>query len=174
MRTVSAACESHASRFLKRVGPVFLALACARVAMGSDPGSDFFETRVRPTLVEHCYSCHSAQAKKLKGGLLVDSPDGLRKGGESGPAVVPGKPDDSLLIQAIRYDDELTRMPPKGKLPRDTIAMLEQWVKAGAPGPLARPAAAGVTSGTKPRGIDWTAARQHWAYQPIQQHEPPP
>ena len=68
-------------------------------------------------LAEHCYSCHSAQAKKLKGGLLLDTLEGLRKGGETGPAVVPGKPDESLLIQAIRYDDELTRMPPKGKLP---------------------------------------------------------
>ena len=106
---------------------MMLATWCSAVtAAGEDPaGSDFFETKVRPVLAEHCYACHSAQAKKLKGGLLLDSLEGMRKGGETGPAVVPGKPDESLLIQAVRYDDELTKMPPKGKLPAAT--RLPSW-----------------------------------------------
>src|SRR5687767_1742103 len=78
----------------------------------------FFEKKIRPVLVEHCNQCHSAEAaakKKLKGGLQVDSRDALLAGGDSGPALVPGKPDESLIIETMRYDDDI-RMPPKGKL----------------------------------------------------------
>ncbi|MGQ0635947.1 MAG: DUF1553 domain-containing protein [Planctomycetaceae bacterium] len=78
--------------------------------------SAFFETRIRPLLLKHCYECHAADSKKLGGGLLLDSRDGTRKGGDSGPAVEPGKPDESLLIIAVRYEDESLKMPPKGKL----------------------------------------------------------
>src|SRR6478752_4769011 len=115
-----------ASRLLS----VIIAAMCGSAAVaGEDPtGTDLFETKVRPVLVEHCYGCHSVQAKKLKGNLLLDSPEGMRKGGDSGPAVVPGKPDESLLIQAVRYDDESTKMPPKGKLPAATVAVLERWI----------------------------------------------
>ena len=92
----------------------------ASPAIGADPaGIEFFEKKIRPVLAEHCYKCHSAEAekaKKLKGGLLLDTRDGLRKGGDSGPAVVPGKPAESLLVKALRYDGD-TQMPPKGKLP---------------------------------------------------------
>ena len=123
-------------------------------------GSDFFETKVRPVLAEHCYACHSAQAKKLKGGLLLDTLEGMRKGGETGPAVVPGKPDESLLIQAIRYDDELTRMPPKGKLPAATIAGLEQWVKRGCPGAARLPPATAGRRARRLEGSTATAATQ--------------
>ncbi len=80
---------------------------------------DFFESRVRPVLSEHCYKCHSHSADKIKAGLLLDSRDALLHGGNSGPAVVPGKPEESLLIQAIRYTDEDLQMPPEdhgGKL----------------------------------------------------------
>ena len=97
MRTVPTAGESRATPVWKQIGIVFLALTCARGAGASEPGpapagSDFFETKVRPVLAEHCYACHSAQAKKLKGGLLLDTLEGMRKGGETGPAVVPGSP----------------------------------------------------------------------------------
>jgi len=176
MRAMQVMEVSRANQLWKWLGLLFLVLAFVPGTMASEPvsaGSDFFETRIRPALAENCYSCHSAQAKKLKGGLLVDSIEGLLKGGETGPAVVPEKPDESLLIQAIRYDDELTRMPPKGKLPADTIATLEQWVKEGAQGPLGQTTVARAAPGSKPLGIDWTAARKHWAYQPIHQHEPP-
>src|SRR6266545_4117478 len=124
-------------------GP-FLVPGCALTTTASEPdraGADFLETKIRPVLAEHCYACHSSQAKKLKGGLLLDSLEGMRKGGQTGPAVVPGKPDESLLVQAVRYEDELTRMPPKRKLSDAAIAALEQWIKDGAEWPSARPAA---------------------------------
>ena len=147
-------------------------------ASASEPeraGSDFFETKVRPVLVEHCYACHSPQAKKLRGGLLLDTIEGMRKGGQSGPAVVPGKPEESLLVQAVRYDDELIKMPPKEKLPAPAIAALEQWIKDGAAGPSARPGTAlPAATGAKQRRIDLATARKHWAYQPITRHDPPP
>ncbi len=98
-----------------------------------DPDAvEFFESKVRPVLVEHCYKCHSAQAKAPKGGLRLDSLDGMKKGGDTGPAIVPGDADASLLVQAVRYKDEQTKMPPKGKLTEATIATLEQWVRGGA------------------------------------------
>src|SRR5690606_38990052 len=75
---------------------------------------EFFETKIRPVLVEHCYECHSADAKSVRGGLLLDSREGTRAGGDSGPAVVPGEPDASLLLEALRY--ESFEMPPSGKL----------------------------------------------------------
>ena len=91
------------------------------VASAADPGAtdrEFFEKKIRPVLTEHCYRCHSAEARqagKLKAGLLLDSRDGLRTGGASGPAIIPGKPAESLLLKALRYQDEL-RMPSKQKL----------------------------------------------------------
>src|SRR5947209_1856746 len=85
----------------------------ADVAAGAD---DFFEKRVRPVLVGHCYECHSTAAKKSKGGLRLDSRAGVLKGGDSGPALVPGDPDNSRLIRAVRHTDKELRMPPKKKL----------------------------------------------------------
>ena len=76
----------------------------------------FFEAKIRPVLVTHCGKCHASTAEKLRGGLRLDSREGLRLGGDSGPAIVPGQPDESLLLRAIRYRDEDLRMPPKGKL----------------------------------------------------------
>ena len=127
--------------FLNGIWRLGLVLACGAVVPASarTPADvDRFETKVRPLLAEHCYACHSAGARKLKGGLLLDSLEAIRKGGQTGPAVVPGKLDESLLIQVVRYEDELTKMPPKGKLPASSIAILEEWVKAGAHGPSAR------------------------------------
>ena len=127
-------------------------------------GVDFFESKVRPVLVEHCYKCHSPQAKVPKGGLRLDSLDALRKGGDTGPAVVPGDADASLLVQAVRYKDGQTRMPPKGKLSDATIAALEQWVRGGA----VMPHGSEPTGSRETAGLDFEAARvPHWAYQPI-------
>ena len=103
-----------------------------------DPaGIAFFEQKVRPVLVEHCYSCHSAEAKKLKGGLYLDSKSGWEKGGDSGePVVVPGKPEASLLIRTVQHLEADKEMPPKKpKLPEAVIADLVTWVKMGAPDP---------------------------------------
>jgi cytochrome c553 len=128
---------------------------CAR----ADDGVEFFEQRIRPVLVDRCYSCHSADAaskKTLKGGLLLDTRKALLKGGDGGPAVVPGKPADSLLIRAIRH--ESIEMPPKRKLSDETIADFVKWVQIGAPDPRDGSASAGST-------IDIEAARRSWAYQ---------
>src|SRR5262249_20691685 len=99
--------------------PRFFAIALVAIAtpvtFAAPPdGIEFFEKKIRPVLVEHCYSCHSQDAKKIRGGLLLDTRDGLLKGGESGPAIVAGTPAKSLLLHALRQTDEL-RMPPKGK-----------------------------------------------------------
>ncbi len=92
---------------------------CVWNSRADDAGVDFFEKKIRPLLVTHCYECHSADAKKVGGGLLLDSREDVRKGGDSGPAVEPGEIDASLLITAIRYTDESVKMPsPKGQAPR--------------------------------------------------------
>src|SRR5947207_1203599 len=92
-----------------------LCLAAAAPTFAAPPPSaeaaEFFEKRIRPILVDECYKCHSAQAEKLKGKLLLDTREGLLKGGDTGPAVVPGDPERSLLIKAIRYTDEDLQMP---------------------------------------------------------------
>ncbi len=126
----------------------------------SSAALDFFEKKIRPLFAEHCARCHGGEAKAPKGGLRLDSRAALLKGGESGPALVPGKPDESLLIKAVRYADPDLRMPPKGKLPAAAVADLARWVALGAPMPKDR-----VAQG--PAGIDFTTARRHWAYQPL-------
>src|SRR5687767_10597891 len=99
-------------------------------------GIEFFEKRIRPVLAEHCYECHSATSKKVKGELLLDTRESVLKGGENGPAIVPGDPEKSLLIKAVRYADADLQMPPKDKkLTSSQIADLEAWVKMGAPDP---------------------------------------
>src|SRR3954449_1771415 len=87
----------------------------------ADEGSDFFEKKIRPVMVERCYECHSATAKKVKGKFKLDTREDFEKGGDTGPAVVPGDPEKSLLIKAIRYKDEDLAMPPKMKLPDEQI-----------------------------------------------------
>src|SRR4051812_28913546 len=90
-------------------------------AAGDDPkGIDFFEKNIRPVFVAKCYQCHSASSKELKGELRLDTREGVRKGGESGQVVVPGKPDESLLIRALRHEEGM-EMPPKDKLPDSVI-----------------------------------------------------
>ena len=89
-----------------------LGTAASLPAATPEEGLAFFEKRIRPLLEEYCYECHSADAKKVKGGLRLDSREGWVKGGESGPAIVPGKPDESLLIRGVRYWDKEFQMPP--------------------------------------------------------------
>src|SRR5262245_22989423 len=96
---------------------------------------EFFEKKVRPILAEHCFGCHSAQAKKLRGGLRLDSRAGLLTGGDTGPVLLPGQPEKSRLIEAVRYINVDLRMPPRGKLPDAAVADLVAWVKMGAPWP---------------------------------------
>ncbi len=96
---------------------------------------DFFESKIRPVLVEHCYKCHAADAKRVKGGLLLDTRDGLLRGGDNGAAIVPGKPGESLLLRALRHEDDDLAMPPKQMLPARVIADFERWIEAGAVDP---------------------------------------
>ncbi len=135
-------------------------------------GLEFFEKRIRPLLSEQCYECHSEQSKKVKGGLLLDSRDGVLQGGDSGPAIVPGDPDKSRLVVAARHADKELRMPPKRKLSDGQIADLEAWVKMGAPDPRKDPAT--LAAGQKPRikyGMSIEEGRKFWALKPVQ--DPP-
>ena len=88
-------------------------ISSADLSAADDPGVDFFESRIRPILVENCYDCHSVEKGKSKGGLRVDDREALRRGGDSGPAVVEGKPGESLLLSAMRHDDPDLEMPPR-------------------------------------------------------------
>lgn len=110
----------------------FLIAYVPAIALAQTPTAEqlsFFEAKVRPILSARCYTCHSQSAKKLKGGLKLDSRDTILKGGDNGPALVPGKPADSLLVKAIKYDG--LEMPPSGKLPADEVAVLVKWVEMG-------------------------------------------
>jgi hypothetical protein len=120
------------------------ALATASHLLAGSPdavGLKLFEDKIRPVLVRHCYACHSTEAKKLKGGLALDSREGLLEGGDSGPAVVPGKPGASLLMKAVRHSENHLKMPPQGKLDDAVITDLETWIKLGAPDPRLRASA---------------------------------
>src|SRR6266699_2508847 len=121
--------------------------------------TQFFENKVRPVLANNCYKCHSQSAEKVKGGLLLDTREALLKGGETGAAIVPGDPEKSLLIKAVRYTDPDLQMPPKGKkLSDDEIADLVAWVKMGAPDPR-------ITTVAQKAWAD--SNKKHWAWQPL-------
>jgi cytochrome c553 len=140
-----------------------VALSAAGAATPAPSATDlqFFETKIRPLLIDKCYKCHSKEADKVRGGFLLDSREAVIHGGNSGPAIIPGKPDESLLIQAIRYQDEDLQMPPKGdKLSDAQIADLTEWVRRGAPDP--RTLVAKGSSSTY-GGV----GRAHWAFQPV-------
>ena len=148
-----------------------LALAAVLTSQ-ADETLDFFEKRVRPVLVEHCYRCHSAEAPRIRGGLRVDSRAALLAGGDSGPALTPGDPDTSLLLEAVRYTNVDLQMPPKGRLTDAAIADLTAWVSQGAVWPET------VAAPPRPSGEDafnLEARRQsHWSWQPIAPAPPPP
>jgi hypothetical protein len=158
----------------------FLILGIATPALKADPpkqeieakGSAFFESKIRPVLVEHCYKCHSESEGERKGGLLLDRQSGWLDGGDSGQAVVPGDVEGSLLVQAIRYGDEDTAMPPKYQLDAEVVTLLEQWVKMGAPGPRKD---IGVTAFSKlgDQVAIFEKAKSHWAFQPVKSEVPP-
>lgn len=132
----------------------------------------FFESKVRPVLAEHCYGCHSATAAekgRLKARLFVDSKQGLLEGGESGPALVAGKPEESLMLKVLRHQIKDAEMPPKGALPDAVIADLAKWVAMGAPDPRSQP----VAASKKKRVIDTQAGKEWWAFKPLQKPAPP-
>ena len=143
----------------------FLMPAFASSGNAQDAEIEFFEKKIRPVLVERCYKCHSADSKKVKGKLLLDTREGLLKGGESGPAIIAGKPEKSLLISALQYED--LEMPPKNKLPEAVSNDFVRGVKNGAVDPRD-----GKVRQAED-GIDVEKARGHWPYTPLSQAAPP-
>ena len=151
--------------FNRKIGFVFLCTV-GGLSAAPEAGLEFFEKKIRPVLVEHCYQCHSAEsvaANKLKGGLRLDTQGGTRAGGDTGPGVVPGKVDASLLIKALRQDQ--FEMPPKGKLPDSVIADFVKWIEMGAPDPRTKE----VAVHPKPA----VTAGDHWAFKPVIAAKPP-
>jgi cytochrome c553 len=135
--------------------------AGAEEASSSAETFEFFERKIRPLLSQHCYSCHSSQAKTIHGGLRLDTAAAVNQGGDSGAVLVPGKPEESLLIKTVHYTDDI-QMPPSGKLSDSEIARLSAWIKQGAPFPpstdqVPRPSAA----------IDYAEGRKFWSFQPV-------
>src|ERR1700722_9101135 len=146
---------------------VWLALAGSCLPAGAAPPTpaalEHFEKHVRPVLVERCLSCHGPKAQR--GGLRLDSRAAVLEGGDSGAALVPGQPDKSLLLKAIRRDGDL-KMPPKEALPPAAVEALTTWVRLGAPWPAkgsAEPAVSAIS----------LARKQHWSFRPVRRSELP-
>lgn len=157
-------------RFLKTFVAMIMLTGPVLQAADLDPeGVKFFESKIRPVLVENCYECHSAKAaetQKLKGQLQVDTRAGLLTGGESGASIVAGKPQESLLISALKH--ESYQMPPKSKLPDDVIANFVKWVEMGAPDPRD-----GEAFEVAAKDVDVALGKEFWSFQPLQVTNPP-
>ena len=178
MRTITAIATMNAT--------LVLAALLSRTAVAADDaGLEFFEKRVRPLLITHCYECHSADAKNLGGELRLDDADSIRRGGETGAAINATTPDASLLLKAIRYDDDDLKMPPKGRLPEAALADLTEWVRRGAPAPVGKPVAPKAGEAWEQvfkQRLNWWSlhpvrkpavpqiARADWSQHPIDQH----
>ena len=146
-------------------------IAAATPVFAADPTKeqlDFFEQKVRPLLANNCYSCHSIEQGKSKGGFTLDTASAARKGGDTGPGVVPGDPAKSLIYVAMTYKDKDMQMPPSskgGQMKPEELAIIEQWIKMGAPDPRKEAAKATKLSGMTDK------ARAHWAYQPMKHYK---
>ena len=148
----------------KKVCPTFLfGMVCFifSTSMQASEGIAFFETHIRPLLIEHCYECHSEE-HKIKGGLRLDLQKGWEMGGDSGKAVQPGKPEESLLLEAIQFTNPDLEMPPKGKIPDHKIDLIAKWIQMGAPDPRT-----GELESSGESAIDLEAGRQFWSFRPI-------
>ena len=161
-------CEMHSSVLMR---PLVAVIGMAWVSALMADGGGFFESRIRPVLVERCYECHSVEGKKQKGGLVLDSKAGWEHGGDTGAAIAPGKVEESLLIKAVRWTDKDLKMPPEksgGKLTEAQIADLETWVRGGAHDPRVGGAAVAVK-----RSWDEVFAErsQWWSLQPVRAAE---
>jgi hypothetical protein len=127
----------------------------------------FFEKSIRPVLVRECYSCHATTAEKIKGGLTLDTRDGLRKGGKTGPGIIPGDTANSLLLKAIKHVEDDLKMPPKKKLADSVIADFEKWIALGAADP--RDSSPKLAKNV----IDIENGRKFWSFQPLKKTAPP-
>lgn len=146
----------------------FVIVSFSSNASGTEQGNEFFERKIRPALHNHCFECHTS---KSKGGLRLDTRESIIAGGDSGPAIFPGKPDRSRLISAIRYGADSEQMPPKKKLPEDVIKDFEKWIQLGAPWPENQQAT--PLSGNKKSFKISEEDKNFWAFQPIRMPEIP-
>ena len=145
--------------------PAILFLCCVfSIPVQATEEFAYFETKVRPVLVKHCYECHSEEADKRKGGLWLDRREGWETGGDSGPSIIPGDVEGSLLIETVRYLEPSLQMPPKTRLSTEEVAVLEEWVAMGAPDPRD----AQLAGALRKEAIDFEAAREEWAYRPLE------
>ncbi len=140
----------------------------SRIRADTKAGITFFEKKIRPVLVQKCYKCHNSK-KRARGGLILDSKEGLLEGGDTGPAIVPKHPEKSLLISAIEYNDPLLEMPPSGKLPKQVVEDFKKWIKMGAPDPRTDD----QTSKRTNSGIDLEKGRKFWSFQLPKRHSLP-
>src|SRR5262249_20590884 len=131
-----------------------------RAAEPDPKGIEFFENKIRPVLVKNCYECHSAKADKVRGSFLLDTREGLLKGGENGPAIVPGKPEESFLLKTLQHTDDKYKMPPKTPLPRNVVADFEKWIAMGAPDPR--------TGGSGYKRLSLEEAKSFWSFVAVQ------
>ncbi|QEG40345.1 PSD1 and planctomycete cytochrome C domain-containing protein [Roseimaritima ulvae] len=154
------------ARFCTHLGWVTPLLFCS-VAL-ADEKTDYFEAKVRPLLVDHCYECHSVEADESAGELQVDTRAALLTGGTRGPAMVPGDPDESLLLQAVSYDDPGLEMPPDGQLEDEQIEVLRKWIADGAVDPRKPDPAP-----PEPEETEQVDPANHWAFQPFHAAVPP-
>jgi len=145
---------------------VILTLSVATPLLAQTAEVEFFEAKIRPVLAQRCYGCHSSKMAAPKGGLILDTKEGLLKGGVSGPVIAPGKPAESRLMKVLSYTDPLVQMPPTGKLPDALLADFTQWIATGAVDPrVSTPALASASPQYK--GMSLEDGRKWWAFQPV-------
>jgi hypothetical protein len=147
--------------------------SAAEAEKPSREGVRFFEKNIRPILVDRCYTCHSSKLSEPEGALLLDSRAGVMRGGRHGPIIVPGEPEESLLIQAVKRKNKDFQMPPADREPLTAreIDAFVQWVEMGAPDPRTEGGVGQVSAAAKP--FDWEAEAKHWAYRPVRDPRPP-
>src|SRR5450432_2265489 len=153
----------------RRTGYVSLgliALSVAPLGAQTPAGTEFFEKEIRPVLAGKCYGCHSSKLKSPMGGLVLDTKNGLKRGGNGGPVLKAGDPASSRLFNALTYTQTELRMPPTGKLPDEKIAAFEKWIAAGAPDPREETPEANASPATAKKGMDVETGRKWWAFQP--------
>lgn len=146
-----------------------LSLACLPL-FAQEPDAAFFESKIRPVLATKCYGCHSSKLSAPMGGFVLDTKAGLLKGGSLGAEIVPGKPDQSRLLTALRYDDANLQMPPTGKLADAVISDFEKWIAMGAPDPRTESATASSAPAPAPlKGMTIADGKKWWAFQPVRE-----
>lgn len=155
--------------WLAAMGTVYATVAVAEPQESiSSRDNQFYQDKIYPILSAKCFSCHSHREKKSKGGLMLDSIGAVLQGGDDGAVVIPGKPEQSLLMKAVEHAADVPHMPPKGKLTTEQIALLKEWIQRGAPGPAVINAMK-----VRPAGKITAEDKAYWAFQPVNRPELP-